>query len=297
MMAGLGGGLVLLLAACGDNDGVPVVDQLSWMQQRGTVVIGVDPSVFTWGGARRSDTRCGPDQYTVGELRGFNPDVGAEIGARLGVETCYAVKQFARIVAGHWGGAFDVGVDSVTITTTRQQVLSFTAPYLYAAGQVAATPESGIRTLADLNGRTVCVGAGTIYQYWLQGDLSRLGLPPAQILAPPPTGVRVVTLPTFDGCGPLLAAGGVDFAAYASVSYVIDGDIAAGIPVVAVNGPFLSEHIAWALDRSSPLNGATLLTRLNDVVAAMHADGSLRALSIRWFGVDLTEPPEGEGVS
>jgi len=91
----------------------------------------------------------------------------------------------------------------------------------------------------------------------------------------------------------LLAAGGVDFAAYASVPYVIDGDIAAGIPVTAVNGPFLSEHIARALDRSSPLNGGTLLARLNGVVAAMHADGSLRALSIRWFGVDLTEPPAG----
>lgn len=282
-----------LLSACG---GTVPGDLLAQINARGTLVAGMDPITLKPDGQRAATTRCTAAQRTVGELQGFDPDVAAAIADRLGVEPCFVVADsFARLTAGHWGGAWDVSVASMTITTSRQLVLTFTEPYYYTTAQFAAAAGSGIVRLADLNGKAICTGAGTTYEFFLRGDFARLGLPPSHIYAQPPTDTQLVPIANYDACGPALAAGGAAFHAYLTAGFVVIQDLRAGLPIVTVGDPVFSEDLAVSLDKFGAANSSTLLARLNENIAALHTDGTLRQLSLQWFGVDLTVPPVPAG--
>jgi ABC-type amino acid transport substrate-binding protein len=43
-----------------------------------------------------------------------------------------------------------------------------------------------------------------------------------------------------------------------------------------------------AIDRSSDLDPTSLVAEISRIVEEMHADGTLSALSMEWFGEDLT---------
>ena len=46
--------------------------------------------------------------------------------------------------------------------------------------------------------------------------------------------------------------------------------------------------LAVALDKGSQADPTSLLAAVNQILADMHADGTLTAFSQKWYGVDLT---------
>jgi polar amino acid transport system substrate-binding protein len=287
----------LLLAACQPATPEAPTDLLDQIQTRGTLVVSTDPnyapqSVLKEGGARTAGTKCASDQLTAGELEGFDIDVAVELGKRLSVETCFVTPSWDTITAGSWADRWDISVGSMTITTARQKVLSFTTPYYYTPAQFAAAKDAGISTLDDLNGQAICVGTATTYESWLNGDMEGLGLPESSIYAHAPTGVTVVPLESDQECAQAIAAGRTDFAAYLTSATVVDQNIADGVPVVKVGSPVYSEDLSVAIDKSHSLDITSLVAKLDEAVKAMHADGTLAKLSNTWFGVDLTQAPK-----
>jgi polar amino acid transport system substrate-binding protein len=285
----------LLLTACGGQ--AAPKDLLDQIQTRGTLAVSTDPnyapqSVIKQGGTRTSGTKCASDQLTAGELEGFDVDVAVELGKRLGVETCFVTPGWDTITAGSWADKWDISVGSMTITTARQKVLHFTTSYYYTPAQFAAAKDSGISSLADLNGQAICVGTATTYDSWLNGDLEGLGLPASSIYAQAPTGVTVVPLDSDQDCAQAIAAGRTDFAAYLTSGTVVDQNIASGVPVVKVGSPVYSEELAVAIDKTHTLDTASLVSKLDEAVKAMHSDGTLSRLSMQWFGADLTQAPK-----
>jgi polar amino acid transport system substrate-binding protein len=285
----------LLLAACTGTGGQPA-NLLEQVRQRGTLVVSTDAnyapqSVLKSNPTRPPESKCTADQFTTGELEGFDIDVAAELGRRLGVETCFATPSWDSITAGNWGGQWDISVGSMTITTARQEILHFTTPYYYTPAQFAAASSAGISSIDDLAGQAVCVGTATTYDSWLNGDMEALGLPETSIYAQPPANVTVVPLETDQECAQAIAAGRTDFVAYLTSATVVDQNIADGVPVVKVGSPVYSEDLAVAIDKAHTLDAMPLLTELDQHVQAMHADGTLSRLSSQWFGVDLTQDP------
>jgi polar amino acid transport system substrate-binding protein len=289
----------LLLAACATpTPATPtaVPDLLGNIMARGYLLVSTDAnyapqSVLKSDGARTEGTKCPSDALTAGELEGFDIDVAVELGRRLGVETCFTTPSWDTITAGNWGDRWDISVGSMTITTARQQILNFTSPYYYTPAQFAAAQDAGIASLADLSGKAVCVGTATTYDAWLNGDMAGLGLPESSIYAQPPSGVTVVPLETDQECAQAIAAGRTDFVAYLTSATVVDQNIAAGVPVVKVGDPVYSEDLSVAIDKSHSLDPASLVSKLDEFVDAMHADGTLTRFSQQWFGADLTQAP------
>ena len=74
----------------------------------------------------------------TGEYEGFDIEVAREIGSRLGVEVEFTDPTFDAVVAGGWGGRWDMSVGSVTITAERTAILDFTQPYYFTPAQMAA---------------------------------------------------------------------------------------------------------------------------------------------------------------
>ena len=56
---------------------------------------------------------------------------------------------------------------------------------------------------------------------------------------------------------------------------------------MAVGDPVFYEPLAVAFDKSGP-DTSDMVTRVNQIVADMRDDGTLKALSEEWYGLDLT---------
>lgn len=286
---------VLVLAACSGGGQAKAETLLDAIKQRGYILVSTDPnyepqSFLNTNAQRPADTKCPADALTSAEMQGFDVEVAVEVGKGLGVETCFATPDWDLITAGNWADKWDVSIGSMTITTARQKVLDFSIPYYYAPAVIAVRADAGINTLEDLNGKALCVGSATTYEQWLSGDFEGLGLPESSIFAQPPQ-VTIVPLTTDQECAQAIAAGREDFVGYVTSQTVVNANIAAGFPVVQLGSPVYSEELAAAFDKSSSLPTGTLLEEVNKIFTAMHNDGRLSALSIKWLGEDLTQDP------
>jgi polar amino acid transport system substrate-binding protein len=219
-----------------------------------------------------------------GTYQGFDIDTANEIGKRLGVKVEYQTPDWTAITAGTWGGRWDISVGSMTITVDRSKVLDFSPPYYYTPAQMTASVHSGITTLDGLAGKTICSGEGTTYDQWLNGTLDYGN---GQDLGHPPAGIKTTTLPTDTDCGDQWKAGRFDFDGWLTSITVVDGAIKAGIPAVKVGDPVYYEPLAVAVDKSGP-DPSDFMPVLKSIVDAMHADGTLKASSMKWFGADFT---------
>jgi len=285
----------LVLAACGGGAS-QASDMLGAIKERGYILISTDPnyepqSFLNTAGSRMANTKCPGDALTTAEMQGFDVDVAIAIGDALGVETCFATPGWDLLTAGNWADKWDMSVGSMTITTSRQQVLDFSVPYYYTPAKVAVAADSGFDSLEALAGQALCAGVSTTYEAWLNNDMEALGLPVSSIYATVPAGVVVVPLDSDQECAQAIASGRTDFVGYVTSDTVVDANLAAGMPVVKLDGTVFSEDLAAAFDKTSTLSTATLITKVNEVFTAMHKDGTLSDLSNKWFGMDITQAP------
>jgi len=268
----------LLLVACG---GGGANDLLGKIEEDGMIRVS-------------TDANYAPQSFLNenGEFVGFDVDVAKEIGKRLGVDVEFKTPDWDLITAGNWGGQWDMSVGSMTVTTARQEVLDFADPaYYYTPAQFAAADGSGIDTLADVAGQAVCVGVSTTYETWLNGDLEALGLPETSYFAEPPANVSIVPLTTDNECAQSIQAGREEFSVFLTSNTVVEAAISGGVAVHRVGSPVFSENLAVAFDKNSELDDASLVKRVSEIIAEMHADGTLRELSLQWFEEDLTADP------
>lgn len=253
-------------------------DLLTIIKARGYIEMSTDPDYK-------------PQSFldTDGNYTGFDIAVGAEIAKRLGVQIQFIAPTWAAITAGSWSGRWDMSVGSMTVTSARQKVLDFTQPYYYTPAQMAVKTGSGITSLDGLAGKVICVGESTTYQFWLEGTLD-FGTDSPQ--TKPPAGATATTLSTDDKCPEAWKAGRADFDGWLSSGTTVDGAIAGGLPVTKVGDPVFYEPLAVAFDKGGP-DDAAFLAAVDQIVGAMHADGTLTTLSTKWFGADLTNKVGG----
>lgn len=224
----------------------------------------------------------GPDN----KLQGFDIDVASEIGKRLGSKVDFVTPEYGIITAGRWSNRWDLSVGSMTPTTERTRVLDFPAIYYYTPYVFAVHKDAAETKLADLNGKIIGVEAGTTSEDYIN---RRLKIDAADV--PPFTyDVTPGEVRTYgDSMGPLddLRMGnGVRLDATLSALPTIVAAIKNGYPVVRVEGkPAYYEPLAIAVDKGD----AAFNSALTKIVTDMKADGTLKQLSEKWYGADLTQ--------
>ncbi|WP_296187319.1 transporter substrate-binding domain-containing protein [Pseudomonas sp. UBA1879] len=224
----------------------------------------------------------GPDNT----LQGFDIDVANEIGRRLGSKTEFVTPEYGVITAGRWSNRWDLSVGSMTPTAERARVLDFPAIYYYTPYVFAVHKDAAKTQLADLNGKVIGVEAGTTSEDYIN---RRLKIDAADV----PTFTYDVTpaeVKTYgDSMGPLddLRMGnGVRLNATLSALPTIVAAVKNGYPIVRVEGkPAYYEPLAIAVDKGDEAFNSALKT----IVADMKSDGTLKQLSEKWYGADLTQ--------
>ena len=291
--------LIITAAACtqtGETStqqpaGGSAADLMNQILQRGYIIISTDPnyepqSFLNPEGLRPEETLCPEDTLTATEMQGFDVDVAVEISNRLGVEICFATPDWDLLVAGNWADEWDMSVGSMTAKPPRPDFLDFTRPYYAVDAVIAVSLDSTCNTIDDLAGATLCVGAETTYQDWLNGTLV---LDPADIYTQPPASVTAFSLDTDQECALAVDVGRTEFAGYVTARTVVESNLAAGMSVRILGEPVFSEKNRVAFDKSSSLDTTSLRETVDQILKDMQDDGTLATLSLQWFGSDLTQ--------
>ena len=256
-------------------------DLLDEVMAAGKLVVSTDPNYA-------------PQSFLndAGELDGFDIDVAKEVAKRLGVEVEFVTPDWDIITGGNWGGRWDVSIGSMVPTEARAEVLLFTDPYYYTPASFAVHKDNTtITSVEDLAGKRVGVGMNTTYEVYLAGKLQIMG---GEIMYDPPTVVRVVSgIAGASAIHDLALGDGVCLDAVMSAQPIIQNAIDSGVPLKYVGTPAFYEPLAFALDKKrGPSDKA--LAKFNEIIAAMHADGTLSEFSLKWYNVDITKKVKPE---
>ena len=224
------------------------------------------------------------------QMDGFDVDVAKEVAKRLGVELEHVTPGWDVITAGKWSGRWDICVGSMTATKERGEVLDFPVQYYYGQAVLLVNKDNtSAQEAKDLAGKKIGVQVATTYEKYLQKNLEidAAGAPPItyeidnpQIVSydEEPLGVEDLSL----GDGTRLD--GMVVGILTAEEYIKNGK-----PVKIVGQPLFYEPIAVAVDKGDPEFAA----KVKEIVDAMRADGTLKKLSEKRLGVDITTPPQG----
>jgi polar amino acid transport system substrate-binding protein len=268
------------------GSGNPSTDKLAQILARGTLILSTDPayppqSYLVKGAKRLAHTKCAANQMTANQMAGYDADTGKLLAQRLGVDACFVTPTWSEIISGHWNDRWDISYGSGAINSDRGSRLYFTQPY-YAAPQLFfVARNSKFRKPSDLNGKNIGVCAGCTHELYLKRTLT---IPGVKVVFK----VKNIKISTFDVENPGLKAvaqGKID--AFLCAAPEGDGAIHAGLKLRAIKEPAFFMYPTGFVDRYSSFDVRAFVARVNQVIAGLHADGSLRKLSIKdFFGVD-----------
>jgi len=226
-----------------------------------------------------------------GKLDGFDVNVAQEVAKRLGVKIELVTPEWDMITGGKWSKRWDLSIGSMTPTAERKKVLMFTKAYYYTPAQFAVNAQNtSIKSLKDLERKIIGTCSECTYDRWLNKDLVLLD---QEVVYADWSPGKIVTYKTdADAIQDLALGDGVRLdailSAKATLYEAIKSGCGGGCPLKMIGDPVFYDALSFAIDKSrSPSD--KYLAKLEEVLAAMHADGTLSKLSVKWYGVDLTK--------
>jgi len=223
------------------------------------------------------------------KMDGFDVDVAKEVAKRLGVEVEFVTPSWDIITAGNWNGRWDLSVGSMTPTKSRAEVLSFPGVYYYTPASVAVHKDSPFKVIADLNGQKIGASTATTFELYMQHDLTidAEGVPSFeyQLTAGELKSYKDSTAAMDD----LRLGDGVRINGMVGSLPAILAGIESNYPLRVLGDPVFYEPLALAIDRGD----AEFNDKLAGFLADMKADGTLSALSVKWYGIDYSSTEGG----
>ena len=207
-------------------------------------------------------------------LQGFEVDLMNALAQRTGDTVAFSTMSFSGLIGALESGRIDTIANQITITPDRAAKFAFSQPYVYDGAQVVVKKgnETEITGVESLRGRTVAVNLGSNFE---------------QLLRELPFADEIDIRTYESNVAQDTALGRVD-------AFVMDRVSSAQVikesPLpLALAGPPFSE-IQNALPFRNDADGQALRDRLDAALTEMKADGTLKAISEKWLGLDVTKP-------
>ncbi len=228
---------------------------------RGVFVLGLDDS-FPPLGFRNAD----------GEIVGYDIDLAKEVAKRLGVDFKAQPIDWGAKEMELNTGKIDCIWNGFTMTKEREEALAFTKPYLKNAQVLVVRNDSGVTSLKDMAGKTIALQSGSSAQEAVDGNKEFSSSLKEQVLLKD----NVTALNDLD-------IRGVDGVVMDSV--VANYSIAAtGKPFTVIDEALSYESYGIAFRKGS----AALRDKVQSILEDMQKDGTVTAVSEKWFGRDIS---------
>ena len=291
--------VVMVASACSSDtsktetsqspSGDPNTDKLAQIQARGTLVLPTDPayppaSFGVENAERPANTRCAENQITHAEVDGYDVAVGEAVATALGVEPCFVTPTWTQLIGGNWADRWDVAFSSIGMTRDRMENLYFTQPYYATPERFYVRAEGPIEDIDQLHGARIGVCTGCFADLYLQHALD---IPGTEVTYR----VNDAAIVGYD-----VERNGLDDVGMGKLDAFLCQETAGGqaieegVPLRALDPAEYEAYIAGAVDRSSGLEAAAFVDRVNEIVSDLHADGTLAELSEEYFGKDYATP-------
>ena len=264
---------VLTLAGCSSNSGssaaasgaassaasTGAADQLAAIQANGKLVVALEGAWQPWSYHDESDT-----------LVGYDVEVSRAIAEKLGVEPEYVESDWDSLFAGLDAGRFDIVCNGVEVTEERAKTYDFTTPYGYIHTALAVRKDNeDIKSFEDLKGKTTANSLASTYMELAESY-----------------GATVQGIDTLEETIQLLTAGRIDATLNADVSFYDYLNVHPDADFKLVAQTEDASHVAIPLRKGDA--SATLLEAINTAIDELRADGTLKELSEKYFGQDIS---------
>ena len=262
---------VLTLSGCSNSSGSTAAsgtaasvapaagDQLSNIQSSGKLIVALEGAWQPWSYHDESDT-----------LVGYDVEVSRAIAEKLGVEPEYVESDWDSLFAGLDAGRYDMVCNGVEVTEERAKTYAFTTPYGYIHTALAVRKDNeDIHSFEDLKGKTTANSLASTYMELAESY-----------------GATVQGIDTLEETIQLLTAGRIDATLNADVSFYDYLNVHPDADFKLVAQTEDASHVAIPLRKGDA--SATLLEAINTAIEELRADGTLKELSEKYFGQDIS---------
>ena len=255
---------VLSMTGCSDKTaasstaGPAPLNKLNSIQKSGKLVIALEGAWQPWSYHDSSDT-----------LVGYDVEVSRAIAEKLGVEPEYVESDWDSLFAGLDAGRYDMVCNGVEVTEERAKTYDFTTPYGYIHTALAVRKDNeDIHSFEDLKGKNTANSLASTYMELAESY-----------------GATVQGIDTLEETIQLLTAGRIDATLNADVSFYDYLNVHPDADFKLVAQTAEASHVAIPVLKSED---TAYLDALNTAIEELRADGTLKTLSEKYFGQDIS---------
>lgn len=208
-----------------------------------------------------------PYEYMEGsEVVGIDAEIADAIAAKLGLEAQVENMDFDAIIPAVTTGKVDIGLAGMTVDEERLNNVNFSEPYVEAGQAIIVKENSGITSVADLNGKIVGVQKGTTGDEYVSDEANGVGVASVERFSNGPDATQSLLTDKID-------------------AVVIDNEPAKKLVenaqgLVKLEENLTSEQYAIAI----PKENTELLDAVNGALKEMKENGELQAILDKYLG-------------
>ncbi|MBR5344850.1 MAG: transporter substrate-binding domain-containing protein [Clostridia bacterium] len=236
--------------------------------------------IFFQGGENKADLTFAtegnwkPYTYhdeTTNELKGFDVEVAQAIAKKLGMEAKFEEVEFSAILAGIESKRYTTGANFFDVTEDRAKNYTFTEPYAYGSTVLVVRADNeDIKSFEDLAGKTTANSPNS--SYMALGEKY---------------GATVTGIESLPDTMNMVETGRVQATINASDAFLDYMQAKPDAPLKIVAQLEEKTPVAFPFPKEGT---EELVEKFNKAIEELRADGTLAAISVKYFGYDITQP-------
>lgn len=263
--------MALALAGCGNGGGSAAstgsaasaadeADLLAQIQGKGEIIVAMEGTWAPWTYHDEDDN-----------LVGYDVEVAQAVADKLGVKASFVEGDWDGLLAGLDSGRYDIMVNGVSVTADREEKYDFSVPY--AANRTAVIvsgDDDSIQSMDDLEGKHTANTITSTYAAIAEEH-----------------GAEVTGVDDLNQTFELLLSGRIDATLNDEVAFY---DYIKNHPDANMKIAVLSDDVVnVAIPMRKGEETRTLREAVDKALGELAADGTLSALSEKYFGVDISK--------